>query len=38
MPFSPPGPVQALRDVGDTGGVGTAKMRIVPAGEIPSRK
>ena len=36
--FSPPGPVQALRDVGDTGGVGTARMRIVPAGEIPSRK
>ena len=36
--FSPPGPVQALRDVGDTGGVGTAQMRIVPAGEIPSRK
>ena len=36
--FSPPGPVQAMRDVGDTGGVGTAKMRIVPAGEIPSRK
>ena len=36
--FSPPGPVQALRDVGDTGGVGTAEMRIVPAGEIPSRK
>jgi oxalate decarboxylase/phosphoglucose isomerase-like protein (cupin superfamily) len=36
--FSPPGPVQALRDVGDSGGVGTAEMRIVPAGEIPSRK
>lgn len=36
--FSPPGPVQALRDVGDSGGVGTAQMRIVPAGEVPSRK
>ena len=36
--FSPPGPVQALRDVGDSGGVGTAQMRIVPAGEIPARK
>lgn len=36
--FSPPGPVQALRDVGDSGGVGTAQMRIVPAGEIPQRK
>lgn len=36
--FSPPGPVQALRDTGDSAGVGTAQMRIVPAGEIPSRK
>ena len=36
--FSPPGPVQSLRDVGDSGGVGTAQMRIVPAGEIPMRK
>ena len=35
--FSPPGPVQALRDVGDSGGVGTAEMRIVPAGEIATR-
>ena len=36
--FSPPGPVQALRDVGDSAGVGTAELRIVPAGEIPERK
>ena len=36
--FSPPGPVQALRDVGDSGGVGTAEMRVVPAGEIPVRR
>lgn len=36
--FSPPGPVQALRDVGDSGGVGTAEMRIVAPGEIPTRK
>lgn len=35
--FSPPGPVQALRDVGDSGGVGTAQMRVVPPGEIPVR-
>ena len=36
--FSPPGPVQALRAVGDSGGVGTAEMRIVPAGVTPTRK
>ena len=36
--FSPPGPVQALRAVGDSGGVGTAEMRIFPAGVTPSRK
>lgn len=36
--FSPPGPVQALRAVGDSGGVGTAEMRIFAAGEIPTRK
>lgn len=36
--FSPPGPVQALRAVGDSGGVGTAEMRIFAAGEIPARR
>lgn len=36
--FSPPGPVEALRAVGDSGGVGTAEMRIFAAGEIPARK
>lgn len=36
--FSPPGPVQALRAVGDSGGVGTAEMRVFAAGEIPARK
>lgn len=35
--FSPPGPVRALRDVGDSGGVGTAEMRVFAAGEIPVR-
>ncbi|MBE7942667.1 MULTISPECIES: cupin domain-containing protein [Ramlibacter] len=36
--FSPAAPVQALRAVGDSGGVGTAEMRIVPAGVTPARK
>ena len=36
--FSPPGPAQALRDVGDSAGVGTADLRIVPAGKMPVRK
>ena len=31
-------PVEALRAVGDSGGVGTAEMRIFAPGEIPARK
>lgn len=36
--FSPPSPVIALRELGDTGGVGTAQLKIFPAGESPGRK
>lgn len=35
--FSPADPVKALRQVGDSGGVGTAQMRVVPAGQVPTR-
>lgn len=36
--FTPPGPEAALREVGDSGGVGTAFHKVLPAGDIPVRK
>jgi oxalate decarboxylase/phosphoglucose isomerase-like protein (cupin superfamily) len=36
--FSPPGPEEYLREVGDSGGVGTSHLRIVPAGERLDRR
>lgn len=35
--FSPIGPEVFMRDLGDTGGVGTARLRVLPPGEVPSR-
>lgn len=35
--FSPIGPEAFMRDLGDTGGVGTAKLRVLPPGEVPAR-
>jgi oxalate decarboxylase/phosphoglucose isomerase-like protein (cupin superfamily) len=36
--FSPPGPEVFLRDVGDSGGVGTDELRVLPAGAVPARR
>lgn len=36
--FTPAGPEVALRNLGDTGGVGTAQHRVLPAGELPVRR
>jgi|RhiMethySRZTD1v2_1073278.scaffolds.fasta_scaffold1827521_1 oxalate decarboxylase/phosphoglucose isomerase-like protein (cupin superfamily) len=36
--FTPPGPEAAVRALGDSGGVGTALHRVVPAGEVPLRR
>lgn len=36
--FTPAEPVAALRNTGDSAGVGTAQLRVLPAGELPIRR
>ena len=36
--FTPPGPEVSLRALGDSGGVGTAQLKVLPPGEVPLRR
>ena len=36
--FSPPGPEVSLRELGDSGGVGTPELKVLPPGQVPERR